>query len=99
MSHLCQTPSKYEESFMMYKHDQISQPNHRKESAMIKLTMEHVNAICHAELLMDACQLVQGAHKLRAKIEQDMLKLAELKLYIIQMLANPPVLFDEKKES
>lgn len=58
---------------------------------MIKLSMNHIDAICHAELLMDACQLVQGAHKLRYKIENDLLRLAELKLYIIQVM-NPPTL-------
>lgn len=62
---------------------------------MIKLTMEHINAICHAELLLDAHQLVQGAHKLRAKIEDDLLRLAELKLFIIQFMTDPKLPFDK----
>lgn len=66
---------------------------------MIKLTMQHVDAICHAELLMDACQLVQGAAKLRMKLEDDLLRLAELKLHIIESMTQQKLPFKEDKES
>lgn len=66
---------------------------------MVKLCMKHIDAICHAELLMDTVSLIQGAAKLRAKLEDDQLRLAELKLYIIQKMAGPPGMFDEKQES
>lgn len=66
---------------------------------MIALSMKHVNAICHAELLIDTCQLAQGSHKLRAKIEDDLLRLAELKLFIIEHMTNQHQLFPTKPKT
>ena len=66
---------------------------------MIKLSMKHVNAICHAELLIDTCQLTQGSHKLRAALEDDLLRLAELKLFIIEHMTNQHQLFPKKPEN
>lgn len=61
---------------------------------MVKLSMQHINAICHAELLMDTCSLNQGAAKLRMKLEDDLLRLAELKLFIIQQFRDPQRTFE-----
>ena len=63
---------------------------------MIKLNMTHVNAICHAELLVDATSLTQGSHKLRAQLDNDLLRLAELKLFIIQRMAGTNKLFPKE---
>lgn len=80
------------DDFAEYYRNRMYPPGYRRESAMIKLTMQHVNAICHAELIMDTQVLSQMAARLRSKTEDHLLRLAELKLYIITAMAEPPKL-------
>jgi len=80
----------FEIDFADFKQNRMYPPGYRKETAMIALTMQHINAICHVELLIDSASLPQGSAKFRAKLEDDLLRLAELKLYIIQLMAGTP---------
>lgn len=63
---------------------------------MTKLSMEHVNAICHAELFVDAACGKIPEPRLRRSLETDLLRLTELKLYIIEKMVNPQLPFDQK---
>ncbi len=59
----------------------------------MKLSMEHVNAICHAEFFTDAAISKLDGNRMRKTIENDMMRLAELKLFIIQQMTNAQKLF------
>lgn len=63
---------------------------------MIKLSMDHVNAICHAEFFTDAAISKLDGSRMRHSIESDLQRLAELKLYIIEKMVKPELPFNEK---
>lgn len=67
----------------------------RKETVMIKLTMQHVNAICHLEFLAGTSQASQQTARFNKQIEDDLLRTAELKLYIIEKMIDPQKTFEE----
>lgn len=69
---------------------------YRKEPTMIKMRMEHVNAICHAEFMLDAATSSVPIPKMRAQLEDDLLRLAELKMNVIEQLTGGKTLFDMK---
>jgi len=61
---------------------------------MIALKMEHVNAIVHAEFMLDAATSKVPIPKMRKQLEDDLLRLAELKIYVIESLTGTGKLFD-----
>lgn len=63
---------------------------------MIKLSMKHIDAVCHAEFLLDAATTKVPIPKMRAQLEDDLLRLAELKLYIFELMAGVQGTFELK---
>lgn len=66
---------------------------------MIKLTMEHVNAICHSEFFVQGSLGKVPEPLMRRQLEDDLLKLTELKLYIISKMKDTGTLLPRKDES
>lgn len=89
----------FDMEFGIYECSRMYPPGYRKESPMIKLSMKHVNAVCHAEFLLDAATTKVPIPKMRAQLEDDLLRLAELKLHIIELMTDKPQLFPEKGKS
>lgn len=62
---------------------------------MVKLCQEHMDAICHAELFLESATEKVQSRKMLAVLENDKLRLAELKLYILTSMSQPNLLFPE----
>jgi len=56
---------------------------------MVKLSQKHIDAICHAELFFDPVFARLESSRLRKNLEDDLLSLAELKLYILTKMVEP----------
>lgn len=63
---------------------------------MIKLNMSHVNAIVHAEFFIDGSLSKIPEPRMRHQLENDLLRLAELKLHVIERMTNIDGLFELK---
>lgn len=61
---------------------------------MIKVKMEHVNAVVHAELFVDAAIEKAASKRIQHSLENDLLRLAELKFILIQKLTGTGDLFN-----
>ena len=57
---------------------------------MVKMTQVHIDAICHAELFFDPIFAKLESPRLRKHLEDDLLRLAEIKLYIMTIMAKGP---------
>lgn len=54
---------------------------------MVKLSQKHIDAICHAELFFDPIFAKLESSRLRKHLEDDLLSLTELKLYIHESMS------------
>lgn len=66
---------------------------------MIKVCMKHVDAVCHAEFFVEAATTKVPVPDMRKQLEDDLLRLAELKLFIIAHMTQMPGLFDKDDDS
>ncbi len=60
---------------------------------MIELTMTHVNAICHAEFYLHKASSQFLEPHMRAQLEDDLLRLAELKISVLKSMVIDNTLF------
>lgn len=74
--------------FEDFERNRMYPPGYRKESPMIRLSMAHVDAVVHAEFYLHRAKskLFDPDHINEA--EDDLLRLAELKLFAIQHMHN-----------
>lgn len=71
----------------------------RKESTMTQMTMEHVTAVVHAEyFLNEQLHKFMEPHQ-KKQCEDDLSKLAELKLHIIGHVGYENDLFEEEMKN
>lgn len=63
---------------------------------MIKVNMGHVDAIVRAEFYVNGAMAKVPEPRMRKQLEDDLLRLAELKLYLIQTLTDVQGTFELK---
>lgn len=65
---------------------------------MLKPNMLHVNAIVRAEFYLDGAISKVPEPRMRKQLEDDLLRLAELKLYLMDIMCQSCTLYKDKPE-
>jgi hypothetical protein len=62
---------------------------------MIRMSLEHISAIAHAELFLEPALSKNPEPRFRVAIERDLLRLAEIKLYLMSDIHSHQLTFDD----
>lgn len=83
----------FELQLQAYERNRMYPLGYRKESPMTELNMDHLNAICHAEFYLHQAATQFLEPHMRAQLDDDLLRLAELKLFLVLHTINENKLF------
>lgn len=96
MTNVAERRKMFERWFEDWERDHMYPSENRKESPVKKIDMSHLDAICHAEFYLQKSATQFLEPQMMAQLDDDMLRLAELKMHIIQQMTETNGLFELK---
>ena len=72
-----------------FERNRMYPPRYRKESTMKAMTLDHVGAIEHARFFMHPHIVPNMIPRVRQEIEDDLLRLKEVKIFLLRQLYEP----------